>query len=152
MYTQRGHAILYALDMLCVIIAVGMFGLTVYLLPYFLGFSGYDVPESVVAFRDYLQTHADLNGVLLIIAVLLPLLIAAICLLLISRLITIYLETHEPEPGVPHVDQDEYEEHVAKPSVNRAMLIKQVTIIVLMMLAVIGGLIGFEYYLIQSIG
>lgn len=152
MYRQRGHAILYALDMLCVIMAVGLFGLSVYLLPYFLGFSGYDVPEVVVTFRDYLQTHADLNGVLLVIAVVLPLVIAAICFLLISRLITIYLETHEPEPGVPHVDQDEYEEHLHKPTVAKGTLFKQVAIIVFMILAVVGGLLGFEYYLIQSIG
>ena len=91
------------------------------------------------------------KGYYTIAALLLPIYISAAALFIIAKYIAVYVETHEPGPGVPHIDQEEYEEHVRANYDSKKHYAKPISTALSLMLLVIGALVLAEYFLIFSI-
>lgn len=149
--TQRGNVVLYALDLFCTFTALGLIFFALYITPYMFGMHFYDVPEFVVELSVYFEQHHNLSGFAYIAAVVLPLIMAGGALLLIARLIAFYVETHEPEPGVPHVDLEEYREHKNTEYAMKKHYMKPIFFTLSLIFLVIGALVAAEYYLIFGI-
>lgn len=147
----QGSATLYALDVICMVMAISLIGISLYLLPYVLGFQRYDVPEFVVTLFHWYETHSTMGGFMIALSVLLPFLVAGIAFILISRLITYYLETHGDEPGVPHVDADDYQEHLQRREHSVRHISKATWLVLGLMVAIVAGLFLLEYYLVIEI-
>lgn len=152
MVKQQGNIALYTLDMICLILAVTLVFFTVYITPYLvLGYRNYDVPTFVVQLSVWYETHTRLSSSMLVLAIYFPFLMAALAFLGITRIISIYIETHEPEPGVPHVDLDELREHDKMVRHNAWEKFKPVGLVLLLMALVAVVLTAAEYYLVINI-
>lgn len=151
MHTQRANTTLYFLDMLCMVLAISLIAFSLYVFPYLLGYQKYDVPEFIVTISVWFETHHSLGGFMSVLAILGPFIVAGIAFMFVSRLITIYMETHDYEPGVPHVDQEEYEEHLHKPSATRVKKPHTTLLIIGLMVLIVAALALLEYYLVISI-
>jgi hypothetical protein len=149
--TQRGSTTLYVLDLLCTFLAIGLIGFSLYILPHIFGLRYYEVPEFITSTEIYLESAHSLNGVMLAGAIFSPIFVAGIAFVFIARIIAFYVETHAPEPGVPHVDREEYEEHVADEKRRHRSIIVPIIVILSLMGLVIGALFVAEYYLVFSI-
>lgn len=149
---QQGSAALYFLDLTCMVIAIGLIGFTLYIIPYVvLNYEGYDVPQFVIALDHWFDTHHTLSGSLTAFAIFGPLILASIAFLYIAKLIAFYIETHEPEPGVPHIDLEDYEEHVKNEIGPKRSTWLSTVIVISLMVAVLVTLALLEYFLIINI-
>jgi hypothetical protein len=148
---QQGGTILYTLDMICTFMAVLLLLFGIYILPYLFGAHTYDVPQFVVQLSVYYEQHHNIQGFYTILAVVAPLFIAGIVLLIIAKYIAVYVETHGIEPGVPHVDETEYQEHLQTDYAGKSHHAASIAMIVTLMLTVIGVLVAAEYFLVFSI-
>lgn len=151
MRNQRGNVILYSLDIFCTFSAISLILFGLYILPYLFGVDSYDVPEFVVRLSNYYQQQHGVQGIAMILAVVAPLFIAGGALLYIAKFIAVFVETHEAEPGVPHVDQEELREHDQAVYNSKHHYVKPVALTLTLMLLVLGALFAAEYYLIFSI-
>lgn len=149
--SSLGSATLYALDVICMVMAISLIGISLYLLPYVLGFQQYDVPEFFVTLFHWYETHSTMGGFMIAVSVLLPFLVAGLGFIFISRLITYYLETHGIEPGVPHVDAEEYEEHLQRREHAARHISKATWLVLTLMAGIVLVLFLLEYYLIIEI-
>jgi len=150
MIRQRGNVILYSLDIICTFAAISLVLFGLYVTPYLFGAHFYDVPEFVVQ----LSVMAEQNGAkgyYMIFALLAPIFISAVALFIIAKYVAVYVETHEPEPGVPHIDQEEYQEHVKVNYDSKKHYAKPIATTLSLMLLVLGALALAEYFLIFSI-
>lgn len=151
MRTQRGNVILYSLDIFCTFTAIALILFGLYITPYLFGAHFYDVPSFVVHLSAFLETNQNLQGYYAVFAIIAPIFISAVALLIIAKYVAVYVETHEAEPGVPHVDAEEYQEHVKTDYDSKKHYAKPIATTVTLMVLVLVALGLAEYYLIFSI-
>ena len=150
--SQRASSILHILDFMSTLAAIALIGFTFYLLPYLLmGYHNYEVPSFIVHVSAWYEQHRSLSDIVATIAILGPFILASIAFIYIAKLIALSIESHEPEPGVPHIERDEYEDHRLAQRHDTGWLSKPVMTIIALMLMVFLLLFLTEYLVISQL-
>jgi len=132
----------YALGIVFMLAGFFILAMWLYLIPYlFFGYQ-YDVPEIVMHLTHYFEMHHDVDGYLLLSAVLLPPLIIAGLLFYMARLISLDAAPEDEEPSVLGEHYSENNNTVNRRSRSGLRPLMYVTLVVSL---VYGGFLLIEW-------
>lgn len=109
MVSKRSITI-YIVGIICLVVAIGIFGFILYLLPYTLFNFNYNVPDFIVNLKTWLQEHHGVYGYWQMIILLLPPVTAGFLFLYLAREFSFSADEMEhiaePSPPTPVIESE----------------------------------------------